>query len=402
MESRYASPTRKTNADILLALTAFLIMLTLVMPLLLSVSALGQEMVSFHTHEVHPDGSVTFRYKDAAANKVLLHLDGAANSLAMEKDSDGVWSVVTPPLVPEIYGYGFEVDGQPRLDPKNQTVIPNLVSLENEVTVPGSAPQLWEARDISHGVVHHHFYTSKVVSGLLDGQSEYYVYTPPSYDRKKAYPVLYLLHGWSDLANGWTAVGRANFIFDNLIAEGKIKPMIVVMPLGYGDMKFVNSGGSVWEDKAAVEHNLSFFSQALLTEILPRVESEYHVSKKRNDRAIAGLSMGGMESLTIGLTHPDLFGWVGGFSSAPTVERLDVERLDKEEFAPLKNKKTALRLLWIACGTEDHLITTNRQLVAMLKSKDVPVTAIETPGMHTWQVWRDNLAHFAPLLFQGK
>jgi enterochelin esterase family protein len=351
---------------------------------------------------VHPDGSITFRYKDAAANKVLLHLDGAANPLAMEKDNDGVWSVVTPPVAPEIYGYGFEVDGHPRLDPKNQTVIPNLVSLENEATVPGSAPQLWEARDVAHGVVHHHFYTSKVVSGLVDGQSEYYVYTPPSYDRKKAYPVLYLLHGWSDLVNGWTAVGRANFIFDNLIAEGKIKPMIVVMPLGYGDMKFVNSGGSVWEDKTAVEHNLSLFSQALLTEILPQVESEYHSSKKRNDRAIAGLSMGGMESLTIGLTHPDLFGWVGGFSSAPTVERLEVEHLDKEEFAPLKNKKTALRLLWIACGTEDHLITANRQLVAMLKSKDVPVTVVETPGMHTWQVWRDNLAHFTPLLFQGK
>jgi enterochelin esterase family protein len=377
-------------------------MFTLVVPLLLSESALGQEPTPHQSHEVHPDGSVTFRYEDPGAGKVLLHLDGAAEPLAMEKDSDGVWSVVTPPLAPEIYGYGFEVDGHPQLDPKNQIVVPNLVSLDNEVTVPGSAPQLWEARDVIHGVVHHHFYASKVVSGLVNGQSEYYVYTPPSYDRKKAYPVLYLLHGWSDLANGWTAVGRANFIFDNLIAEGKVKPMIVVMPLGYGDMKFVNSGGSVWEDKTAIEHNLSLFSQALLTEILPQVESEYHASKKRNDRAIAGLSMGGMESLTIGLTHSDLFGWVGGFSSAPTVERLDVEHLDKEEFAPLKKKSTALRLLWIACGTEDHLITTNRQLVALLKSRDVPVTAIETPGMHTWQVWRNNLAQFAPLLFQGK
>jgi enterochelin esterase family protein len=101
------------------------------------------------------------------------------------------------------------------------------------------------------------------------------------------------------------------------------------------------------------------------------------------------------------LTHLDLFGWVGGFSSAPTVERLDVQRLDKEsQFASLKNKSTALRLLWIACGTEDHLITTNRQLVALLKSRDVPVTAVETPGMHDWQVWRDNLAHFSALIFQ--
>ena len=389
-------------ANIPLAVTSFfLIMFAVIVPLLLSPSALGQEMASFQSHEVHPDGSVTFRYKDAAAGKVLLHLDGMAEPLAMEKDSDGIWSLVTPPLAPEIYGYGFEVDGQPRLDPKNQTVIPNLVSLENEVNVRGSGPQLWEAHDVPHGVVHHHFYTSKVVSGLVDGQSEYYVYTPPDYDRKKAYPTLYLLHGWSDLANGWTAVGRANFIFDNLIAEGKVKPMVVVMPLGYGDMKFVLNGHSGWDDNAAIERNINLFSQALLTEVLPQVESEYHVSKKRNDRAIAGLSMGGMESLTIGLTHLDLFGWVGGFSSAPTVERLDVQRLDKEsQFASLKNKSTALRLLWIACGTEDHLITTNRQLVALLKSRDVPVTAVETPGMHDWQVWRDDLAHFSALIFQ--
>ena len=369
----------------------------------MSAVAVGQEMASFQSHEVHPDGRVTFRYDDPAAGKVLLNLDGAAAPLAMEKGRDGVWSVITPPLAPEIYGYAFEVDGQPRIDPKNQTVIPNLVSLANEVTVPGNVPQLWEARVVSHGVVHHHFYASKVVSGLVDGKSEYYVYTPPSYDLKKAYPTLYLLHGWSDLANGWTAVGRANFIFDNLIAEGKVKPMVVVMPLGYGDMNFVLNGHGGWDDNAAIERNINLFSQALLTEVLPRVESEYHVSKKRNDRAIAGLSMGGMESLTIGFTHPDLFGWVGGFSSAPTVERLAVERLDKEDqFGELKKKNTSLRLLWIACGTEDHLITTNRQLVALLKSRDVPVTAVETPGMHSWQVWRDNLAHFAPLIFEEK
>jgi enterochelin esterase family protein len=397
MEISAASPLAiaKTNGTTL-ALALALISLSI------STLALGEEPASFRSHEVHPDGSITFRYQDAAAGKVLLHLDGAAEPLTMEKGSDGVWSVVTRPLAPEIYGYGFEVDGHPRLDPKNQTVIPNLVSLENEVTVPSIVPQPWEARDVSHGVVHHHIYTSKVVSGLENGQSEYYVYTPPSYDPKTKYPVLYLLHGWSDRANGWTAVGRANLIFDNLIAEGKVKPMVVVMPLGYGDMKFVNSGAGVWDDSADIEHNLSLFSQALLTEVLPQVESKYHVSRKRNDRAIAGLSMGGMESLTIGLTHSDRFAWVGGFSSAPTAERLDVQRIDKnEQFAQLKQKSTALRLLWIACGTEDHLITTNRQLVALLKSRDVPLTAVETSGMHTWQVWRDNLSHFAALIFQN-
>jgi len=378
-----------------IARTKRILVLALITPLLLSAVAQGEEAPAFKSHEVHSDASITFRYKDPAAGKVSVYLEGTDKPLAMERDSDGVWSVVTPPLPPEIYGYGFEVDGRAQIDPKNPAITPNLISPGNLVTVPGGVPRLWEAREVPHGVVHHHFYTSKVVQGLADGQSEYYVYTPPSYDPKKAhpYPVLYLLHGWSDMANGWTEVGQANFIFDNLIAEGKMTPMIVVMPLGYGDMKFVTSGEGVWNDAAMVDHNVDLFSQALLTEVMPKVEAEYRVSKKRDDRAIAGLSMGGLESLTIGLTHSELFSWVGGFSSA-------TEHLDGERLAALNRKATDLHLLWMACGTEDHLITPNRKFVAWLKSNDVPVTAVETPGRHTWMVWRDNLANFAPLLFQ--
>jgi enterochelin esterase family protein len=379
-----------------LPVTKGIVALVLIMPLFMPAMAHGQVTASFKSNEVHPDGSITFRYKDPAAGKVLLNLEGTAKPLAMEKDSDGVWSVVTPPLAPEIYGYTFEVDGQSQLDPKNFVIKPSLVYVGNLVTVPGSAPQPWDSRDVPHGVVHRHFYTSKVVNGLVDGQSEYYVYTPPAYDPKRAqpYPVLYLLHGWSDMASGWTAVGQANFILDNLIAEGKVKPMLVVMPLGYGDMKFVNSGRTVWDDDAAIDHNVTLFSQAFLTEVLPQVESEYHASKNRNDRAIAGLSMGGLESLTIGLTHPELFAWVGGFSSAAK-HLVNTE----ERYATLNQKTADLRLLWIACGTEDDLIAPNREFIAWLKSKEVPLTAIETPGRHTWMVWRDNLVHFAPLLF---
>ncbi len=367
----------------------------LIMPLFMAALAHGQETASFKSNEVHPDGSITFRYKDPAAGKVLLNLEGTAKPLAMEKDSAGVWSVVTPPLPPEIYGYGFEVDGRSQLDPQNPAVKLNLVFPGNLVTVPGSVPQLWEAREVPHGVVHHHFYTSRVVNGLVNGQSDHYVYTPPSYDPKRAepYPVLYLLHGWSDTAAGWTAVGQANFIFDSLIAEDKVKPMLVVMPLGYGDMKFVTSGHTVWDDDAAIERNVTLFSRALLTEVLPQVESDYRASKNRNDRAIAGLSMGGLESLTIGLSHPELFAWVGGFSSA--AKPLE----NGERLAALNGKTANLRLLWIACGTEDHLIAPNRKFIAWLKTKEVPLIAVETPGMHTWMVWRDNLAHFAPLLF---
>jgi enterochelin esterase-like enzyme len=371
------------------------IAVALMIPLSMSVGARGQE--NFNSREVHPDGSITFRYKDPTASKALLHLDGEENPFAMEKGADGVWSVVTPPLQPEIYGYIFQVDGDYRLDPTNTVVRPNLLYLGNTVTVPGNSPQLWDVTDVPHGEVHHHFYTSKVVTGLVAGQSDYFVYTPPGYDRKRRepYPVLYLLHGYSDMANTWIEVGKANFILDNLIAQGKVRPLVVVMPLGYGEMKFV-LGGDKWDDHTAVERNVNIFSQALLTEMLPQVESEYRVSKKRNDRAIAGLSMGGLESLTIGLTHTGEFGWIGGFSSA-------IEQLDKDErLTTLSGSTARLNLLWIACGTKEDLLEPNRKFIAWLKSKDVPVTAVETPGMHTWMVWRDNLVHFAPLLFQKK
>lgn len=355
----------------------------------------GQAQQSINSHEVHPDGSITFRFVDPAASKVQVYVDGASKPLPLERDRDGVWSVTTSPLSPGIYGYGFEADGQSRLDPKNPAVTPNLLFRNNMVTVRGGAPQLWETGDVPHGLLHHHFYTSKIVQGLVDGQSGFYVYTPPGYDSEKGkpYPVLYLLHGWSDLPNGWAEVGQANFILDNLIAERKVRPMIVVMPLGYGDMKFVTSGDGVWEDDAAVNRNVALFSQALLTEILPQVESEYHASKSRDDRAITGLSMGGLESLVIGLAHSDQFGWVGGFSSA-------LGHHEEVQLATLTRKTAHLHLLWIACGTEDDLVTPNRKFIAWLKSKDVPLTAVETPGMHNWMVWRDNLAHFTPLLFR--
>jgi len=357
----------------------------------------AQAIAPFHSIEVHPDRTITFAYKDSAATKVELVLGGLPKKLPMEKDASGIWTVTTPPLPPEIYGYHFEADGDFRLDPANPSTSVNLVDVSNQVEVPGDTPQPWDSTGIPHGTLHHHLYTTKTVLGLLENQSRYFVYTPPGYDPKanKPYPVLYLLHGWSDSDSGWTAVGRADLILDNLLAEGKIKPMVVVMPLGYGDMSFIHTF-DVWDDPAAIDRNTTLFTQALLTELLPRVEAEYHISKDRNDRAIAGLSMGGLESLQIGLTHSSQFAWVGGFSSA-------VHNLDFTQALPSLDPKAAnLRLLWIACGTEDSLINANRRLIAYLKTKHMPVTQIETPGFHTWMVWRDNLIQFTPLLFQQK
>ncbi len=344
------------------------------------------------TPEVHSDNSVTFRFRGPNAQEVKLTREGA-EPLPMQKDETGVWTVNTAPLPPDYYGYSVVVDGVRSIDPYNHLLKPNLLNTENMVHVPGPASLPWEMNDVPHGEIHHHFYRSAVA----DDQRDYYVYTPPGYDpaAKKTYPVLYLLHGYSDDASGWTAVGRANVILDNLIAQGKAKPMIVVMPLGYGTMEIIRLGWGAWSHTDVRDQNFSRFREALLTEVIPKVESEYRVTKDRNSRAIAGLSMGGSESLLTGLNNLDKFAWIGAFSSGGIPD--DFEK----DFPGLDNKTNQqLKLLWIACGTEDRLITVNRNLREWLKSKGVQHTDIETPGMHTWMVWRRNLSEFAPLLFR--
>ncbi len=383
----------------LVAAAVALFAIPAVMPIeILAAQTAAHTAGAFESTTINANGMVTFRYKDANAMKAELALEGAGPNLPMTKDADGVWTVTSQPLTPEIYGYHFEVDGEPRLDLHNTRTTTNLLNLSNMLDVPGGAPQPWEPQNVPHGEVHHHLYTTSVVQGLPQNQSDFYVYTPPNYDgkAKQVYPVLYLLHGYSDAASGWTAVGQANLILDALLAEGKIKPMIVVMPLGYGDMSFVRSGGGGnWRTPAIVANNTDLFSEALLTEVLPRVEAGYRVSKKRDDRAIAGLSMGGIESLSTGLNNPDKFAYVVGLSSAAA-------SIDRERLAGLAPKAANLKLLWIACGTSDALLKPNQDFIAFLKAKQMPVTVVETPGMHTWMVWRDNLIHFAPLLFQGR
>src|SRR5215469_6717585 len=345
------------------------------------------------TPEVHSDNSVTFRFRAPNAQDVKLAREGT-QPIPMQKDDSGVWTVNTAPLPPDYYGYSIIVDSQRSIDPYNSLLKPNLLSTENLVHVPGPPSLPWELNDVAHGEVHHHFYRSAVANDDRD----VYVYTPPGYDSKvkTSYPVLYLLHGYSDDASGWTSVGRANVILDNLIARGTAKPMIVVMPLGYGTMEIVRAGwGGISNHPEVRERNLSKFREALLTEVMPRVENEYRIIKDRNSRAIAGLSMGGSESLLTGLNNLDKFAWVGAFSAGglPEPFEKDFPSLDPKANQPMK-------LLWIACGTEDRLITANRNLREWLKSKGIPHTDIETSGMHTWMVWRRNLAEFAPLLFR--
>ncbi len=344
------------------------------------------------TPEVHADNSVTFRFVAPNAQEVKLDLEGTA-PVAMQKDDKGAWSVTTTPLAPDYYGYSFMVDGAQALDPFNSLQVPNLISPGNAVHVPGPASLPWEVNEVSHGEIHHHFYKSAV----CDDQRDFYVYTPPGYDptTKTTYPVLYLLHGFSDDASGWTSVGHANVILDNLIAQGKAKPMIIVMTLGYGTMEMIRLGWGAWSHNDVRDKNFSNFTQALLTEVMPKVESEYRITKDRNSRAITGLSMGGSESLLTGLNHLDKFAWIGSFSSGGIPDEFE------KDFPGLDAKANQqIRLLWVACGTEDHLITVNRKFREWLRTKGIQHVDIETPGMHTWMVWRRNLAEFATLLFR--
>ena len=343
--------------------------------------------------EVHADRSVTFRFRGPNDKEVAVFVEGAAKPLAMQKDDQGVWSVTTDPLAPDYYGYTIIADGVGMFDPSNHAVKPNFLGRSSVVHVPGPASFSWEIGAVPHGEIHHHFYKS----GVVGDDRDYYVYTPPGYDPrgKQTYPVLYLLHGFSDDASAWTAVGRANVILDNLIAQGKAKPMLLVMPLGYGAPEVLKAGFGAFRDRSLTDRNFDKFREALLTEVIPHVEAEYSLTKDRNSRAIAGLSMGGSESLLTALNNLDRFGWIGAFSSGGITEEFD------KEF-PAANSKTTeqLLLLWIACGTEDRLIDVNRKLRAWLASKNIKHVDIETPGAHTWMVWRRNLTEFSSLLFR--
>ena len=373
----------------------FSVLTALAVTLATVVTPAHAEPPALNSHKVNADHRVTFRYFGPAAKQVMLSLDFDLTPIPLHRGRDGVWTYTTKPLPPELHFYTFLVDGVPLYDPRNPDIKTNYVFKNNLVRVPGTTPQPWELTDVPHGAVHHHAYASKIITGLTDGQEEYYVYTPPGYDPagSKRYPVLYLLHGWSGGADDWTEGGQVHLMLDNLIASGRAVPMIAVMPQGYGTMSFVRNGFKVWDDPAQVAENIGLFDAALFQEIIPQMDRTYRVT---SDHAIAGLSMGGGQSLIIGLNHRGYFGWIGGFSSA----------LPLGNFAGVFPQVTVTappRLLWIACGREEtETLAPTRNFIAWLKSQGLQPVAVETPGIHNWHTWRDNFVHFAPLLFREK
>jgi enterochelin esterase-like enzyme len=344
--------------------------------------------------EVHPDGRVTFRLRALNAKEVVLRCEGTKAG-PMQKGKDGVWSVTTEPMQPDIYAYSFQVDGLRTIDPANPLLKYNLLNTDSQVHVPGPATLPWEINNVPHGVVHRHLYRSAIVGD----DCPFLVYTPPGYDpaAQEPYPVLYLLHGYSDAENAWVSVGCANVILDNLIAQGRAKPMLIVMPLGYGNREVIANGWAGLRKTGAWQDSIEKFRNALLEEVIPQVEKAYRVSADRNARAIAGLSMGGTQSLFIGLNAVDRFAWIGAFSSGG----LDAD-FAKAYPSVSESVNTQLRLLWIACGRQDGLTGINQKLVDWLKSKGVKLTWTQTPGGHSFTVWRRYLAELAPLLFQDR
>ncbi len=362
--------------------------------------------------EVAADGRVTFRLRAPNAKEVAVSMGG--KQLPMQKDEQGVWSLTSDPMTPDIYTYSLVVDGASMNDPANRQVQTSFGSFQSMLVVPGPKPWL-PSPGVARGAITRHAYHSAVANDDRD----FFVYTPASYDarRPQPYPVLYLLHGLGDDAERWlTGGGGAANILDNLIAENKAVPMIVVSPLGYGTSQGPAGGrGSA---------NLIGYSKALLEEVMPMVDKAYNVSKSREQRAIAGLSMGGAETLYVGLNHLDKFAWIGAFSSAPMLfpaaadaaqaagpgggGRGAPQPMDTAIFAktfPTLDAKanSQIRMLWIVCGTDDGLIGVNRQFKDWLKSKGVQFTEQEVPGMaHVWPLWRQNLTDMAPRLFQAK
>ncbi|HTV03558.1 MAG TPA: alpha/beta hydrolase-fold protein [Luteitalea sp.] len=344
--------------------------------------------------EVQADGRITYRFRAPNAKEVYVSRAGLER-LPMTRDEQGLWTATGPALPPDIYQYTFNVDGVSVLDPVNGFVAPNLLNMSNMVRVPGptsGAGHLpWDVADVPRGRVTHHFYKSARIGDHRD----YYVYTPAGDEAGKTkYPVLYLLHGFSDDASGWTSVGQAHVILDNLIAEKKVTPMVVVMTLGYGAPEIVTRGPRAPNLR---QKNMEGYRDALFAEVIPAIERDYRVDTRRERRAIAGLSMGGAESLFTGLNAIDRFAYIGAFSAGglgPVAEMPQVF----PKLTAAEGKR--LELLWIACGTEDGLIDANRQVRAFLKEKGIAHEGIETPGAHTWMVWRRNLATFTPLLFR--
>lgn len=347
--------------------------------------------------QVQPDRKLTFRIRAAQASAVRLtssDIPELGRGAEMRKGENGVWEVTVGPVPAGAYRYSFDVGGVPTTDPGNPLTSESNANTWSLVHVPGA--ELFDTGDVPHGSIAEVLYASST----LKRPRRAHVYTPPGYESGKGeFPVLYLLHGAFDSDDSWSTVGRAGFILDHLIAQGKARPMIVVMPTGH-------TGRFTFGAPNALDRQVDEFSRDFLTDLKPYIEKSYRLRRGRAHTALAGLSMGGAQTLNIAIPNLKDYGYVGVFSSGvfgiegrpgqprPQFEEGHKNALDNSEL------KKGLKLVWFATGKDDFLLETTRATVKMLQGHGFNVVYRETDGGHTWLKWRDYLAEFAPLLFQ--
>ena len=373
------------------------------------------------------DGRVTFRVHAPAATRVVLNAGdlppatftppgaepvpqtpGAPGATLFSKDDSGVWAFTTAAAVPPgAFRYAFMIDGVRTLDPVNTRTSESNTAMWSLFFVPGIANE--ETRDVPHGAVAEVFYASSVLATTR----RMHVYTPPGYEAdSQRYPVFYLLHGAGDTDDAWTSVGRAGFILDNLIAAKQAVPMIVVMPAGHQPAAPGVRPGFA-SPEAAFASTVNRFTLEFLNDVMPYVEGHYRVLADRPHRAIAGLSMGGMQTLDIAFRELGKFAYIGVYSSgavlgggrgaaagtAATPPPPDWAAVHAADLGNAALKK-GTRLLWLATGVDDRLIANTRATVEILQKHGFQPDFKETPGAHTWLVWRDYLQQFVPRLFK--
>ena len=346
--------------------------------------------------EVASDRRVTFRLRAPEAKAVTVAGDFGADA-EMRKGEDGIWSVTIGPLTPEMYVYYFTVDGVRLTDPSNPQLKIGYVTTTTTslLTVPGEKPAFYEVQNVPHGEIRNLLYWSRS-SGVT---RELTVYVPPGYDeaRNRRYPVLYLLHGFANDHHSWHRYGRANDILDNMLAERKIEPFLVVMPLGYGGAQ-VNGDGTGIAPEADVRGDPALYERDLLEDIIPLIDRKYRTLADRRHRAIVGFSMGGGQAGRFGLRHLETFSHVG-IMSAGMAAGADGGPVATLAANSAKSNKL-IDLLWIACGKEDTALKGAKSLHEALDQAQIEHTYLETDGAHHWRVWRRYLHDLAPLLFK--
>ena len=411
---------------------------------------IGGNTHTIRSPDVGADNRITFRLLAPGAQSVSLLGDFTGETLGMKKDALGIWSYTTDALKPGYYQYWFVADGLTMPDPINTHVRPASGVFKSQLDLPGPGTEWMDFRDVPHGTLHEHWYLNRE-NGTA---RRVVVYTPPGYGKSaQNYPVLYLLHGNADFERGWTQAGRANLILDNLIADGKCAPAILVMPFGHnvsgatGKFAEVNSlqkklgvtptdlrapplpaTGPITSGSAGATGargssrgtagpastapaappaaaargrggpNLgaSYMEADLLQNVIPLVEREYRVKADKWQRAIAGYSMGGGHSTSIGLNHPELFGYVGAFSGTTGESGIAKALAD-----PAKTNKD-FRLIWVGCGTDDATAYVGtKNFHQLLTTKGITHEWVESPGYrHDYQIWRIYLRDLMPKLFQ--